>query len=163
MDVQAGLCLCSSHPTVRFSRHKAHMQVPVKIQWKLFTTTFLKQQKFFNTSIVLAQMSKFSLESIHYNRNSVFITSNYLRTNSVVLRRVDCTRQKYLSQVKIIRIYLECEYGIEKSVPRINDWHHKACRVMTIDDHEGQIFLSYSQTNYGLFFLYTIKYCIFIF
>ena len=30
-----------------------------------------------------------------------------------------------------IRIYHECEAGIEKSILRITDWHHKACRVMT--------------------------------
>ena len=46
----------------------------------------------------------------------------------------------------IIRIYHECEDGIEKSVPRITDWHHESCRVMTIGDHEGQIFLSYPHT-----------------
>ena len=28
-----------------------------------------------------------------------------------------------------------------KYVPRITDWHHKACRVMTIGDCEGRIFL----------------------
>ena len=41
---------------------------------------------------------------------------------------------------KNIRIYHECEGGIEKSVPRITDWHHKACRVMTNGDPEGRIF-----------------------
>ena len=40
-----------------------------------------------------------------------------------------------------IRIHHVCEGGIEKSVPRITDWHHKACQVMTNSDHEGQIFL----------------------
>ena len=39
-----------------------------------------------------------------------------------------------------IRIHHECEGGIEKSVPRIDDWHHEACRVMTNGDREGQIF-----------------------
>ena len=39
-----------------------------------------------------------------------------------------------------IRIHQECEGGIEKSVPRITDWHYKACRVMTNGDHERQIF-----------------------
>ena len=34
----------------------------------------------------------------------------------------------------------ECEGRIEKSVPRITDWHHVACRVMTKGDHEGRIF-----------------------
>ena len=41
---------------------------------------------------------------------------------------------------KIIKIYHECEGGIDKSVPRIAVWHHKACQVMTNCDHEGQIF-----------------------
>ena len=42
--------------------------------------------------------------------------------------------------VQIIRIDHECEGGIEKSIPRITDWHHGACRVMTNGDHEGPIF-----------------------
>ena len=29
---------------------------------------------------------------------------------------------------KTIKILHECEGGIEKSVPRITDWHHEACR-----------------------------------
>ena len=55
----------------------------------------------------------------------------------------------------IIRIYHEGEGRIEKSVPRIAVWHHEACRVMTIDDPEGQIFLSYPHTNNGFLFLLT--------
>ena len=51
----------------------------------------------------------------------------------------------------LIRIYHECEGRIEKSVPRITDWHHEACRVMTNGDLEGQIFLSDPNTNYGFF------------
>ena len=47
-------------------------------------------------------------------------------------------RLKILAE--IIRIYHECEGRIEKSVPRIAVWHHKACRVMTKGDHEGRIF-----------------------
>ena len=54
-----------------------------------------------------------------------------------------------------IRIYHECEGRIEKSVLRIAVWHHKACRVMTNGDPEGQIFLSYPHTNSGFFFLLT--------
>ena len=50
-------------------------------------------------------------------------------------------------RVKIIKIYHECEGRIGKSVPRITDWHHEACRVMTNGDHEGQIFLSYPYAN----------------
>ena len=41
---------------------------------------------------------------------------------------------------RIIRIWDECEGGIEKSIPRITIWHHKACRVMTNSDREGRIF-----------------------
>ena len=42
--------------------------------------------------------------------------------------------------LKTTRIYHECEGRIEKSVPRVAVWHHKACRVMTNGDPEGQIF-----------------------
>ena len=52
---------------------------------------------------------------------------------------------------KIIRIYQHCEGRIEKSVSRITVWHCEACRVMTNDDPEGRIFLSYPQTNNGFF------------
>ena len=43
-------------------------------------------------------------------------------------------------KAKIIRIYHECEGGIEKPVPKITYWHHEACRVMTNGDHKGWIF-----------------------
>ena len=43
--------------------------------------------------------------------------------------------QMYKTQiVGIISIHHKCE--IEKSVPRITDWHHEACRGMTIVDAE---------------------------
>ena len=32
-------------------------------------------------------------------------------------------------------IYHKYVGGIEKSIPRITDLHHEACRVMTIGDH----------------------------
>ena len=54
---------------------------------------------------------------------------------------------------KIIKIYHECAGRIEKSIPRIGVWHHKACRVVTIGDPNGRIFLSYPNTNNGFFFL----------
>ena len=63
--------------------------------------------------------------------------------------------QKTLKILSEIRIYHECEGRIEKSVRRIAVWHHKACRVMTNRDPEGQIFLSYPHTNNGFFFLLT--------
>ena len=46
-----------------------------------------------------------------------------------------------------------CEGRIEKSVRRIAVWHHEACVVMTNVDPEGRIFLSFTHTNNGLFFL----------
>ena len=52
-----------------------------------------------------------------------------------------------------IRIYDEYELGIEKSVPRITDWHHEACGVMTNGDPEGRIFLSHPHTIDGFYFL----------
>ena len=56
---------------------------------------------------------------------------------------------------KNIRVHRECEGRIEKSVPRITLWHHKACRVMTSGDQEGGIFLSYLHMNNGCLFLLT--------
>ena len=58
----------------------------------------------------------------------------------------------------IIRIHHECEGSIEKSVSRITNWHHEACRVMINGDREGRIFLSHPHMNNGFFFLLTIKY-----
>ena len=56
---------------------------------------------------------------------------------------------------EIIRIYHECEDGIEKSVPRITDWYDEACHLMTTGDREGPIFLSHPHKNNGFFFLLT--------
>ena len=49
-----------------------------------------------------------------------------------------------------------CMVWIEKSVTRVTDRHHKACRVMPNSDPEGQIFLSTSYTHDRYFFLHTI-------
>ena len=57
-------------------------------------------------------------------------------------------------------IHNEYEGGIEKSVPRITDWHPEACRVMTIFDPEGRVFLSQPHTHDGYFFWLTTKYFI---
>ena len=56
---------------------------------------------------------------------------------------------------QIIRIYHEYDGRIKNSVPRITDWHHEACRVMTNGDPEGRILLFYPHTNSGSFFLLT--------
>ena len=39
----------------------------------------------------------------------------------------------------------------EEFVPRIADWHHKACRVMPNGDSEGRIFLSHPHMKNGFF------------
>ena len=57
--------------------------------------------------------------------------------------------------LKTIRIFHECEGGIEKSVRRIAIWHQEARQVMTNGDPEGQIFLSYPHTHERFFFLLT--------
>ena len=73
-----------------------------------------------------------------------------------------CASRLSLVQVEnsgIIRIHV-CEGGIRKSLPRITDWDHEACLVMTNCDHAGRIFLSHPHTNNGLFLLLTTKYLI---
>ena len=62
-----------------------------------------------------------------------------------------------------IRIYHECEGRIDKCVPRITVWHHKACQVMPNVDCKGRLFLSHPHTNNGFFFLLTIKYLVLCF
>ena len=68
-------------------------------------------------------------------------------TNGDPERQIFLTHQIRISGIfisgKNIRTYPECEGGIEKSVPRITVWHHKACRVMTNGDPEGQFFLTH--------------------
>ena len=51
----------------------------------------------------------------------------------------------------IIRIYQECDGGIERSMPRITVWHHEACQVVIIGYPSGRFFfLSYPHTNNAL-------------
>ena len=64
------------------------------------------------------------------------------------------------SSLGTIRIHHECEGRIEKSVLWMAKLHHEACRVMTNGDREIQIFFNPIHTNYGFFFLLTIKYLI---
>ena len=42
--------------------------------------------------------------------------------------------------MQIIRIDQVCEGWIEKSVPRITNWHHEACRVMKNGDSKDGFF-----------------------
>ena len=45
----------------------------------------------------------------------------------------------------------DCEVWIEKSVPRITDWHHEASPVMTNGDRKGQLYLSHLHKNNGFY------------
>ena len=47
---------------------------------------------------------------------------------------------KTVSVLHSIRIYHECEDGIEKSVTKKTILHHDACLMMTNGDLEGQFF-----------------------
>ena len=70
----------------------------------------------------------------------------------------------WFTSYNIIKIYHECEGGIEKSVAGITVCHYKACEKMTNGDRQGHIFLSHLHTNnIFFFFLLTIKYRISIF
>ena len=66
-----------------------------------------------------------------------------------------------LSPGKIISIYHVCMVWIEKSVTRVTDRHHEACRVMPNSDPEWQIFLSTPYTHERYFFLHTFWYTTF--
>ena len=73
------------------------------------------------------------------NSVCIFMQSETLATNRLPM--IDCDQTGAWLLCSIIRINLECEGGIEKSVLRITNWHHEACKLMTNDDHEGLIFL----------------------
>ena len=64
-----------------------------------------------------------------------------------------CHTLLLIENMRNVRIHHECEGRTEKSIPRIAIWYHEACLVMTNNDPEGQIFLSYPHTNNGFFFL----------
>ena len=55
--------------------------------------TFFSTAKFFTMSIVFAQMYLFSL-NLNSLQQKFSLTSNYLGTNSVVVKRVDCIALK---------------------------------------------------------------------
>ena len=63
----------------------------------------------------------------------------------------------------IISIFYECMVWIEKSITRVTDRHHEACRVMPNSDPEWQIFLSTPYTHDRYFFLHTFWFTTFYF
>ena len=64
-----------------------------------------------------------------------------------------CVPGEDTDQQRCIRIYHECEGGIEKFVSRITVWHHKAFPVMINSDLEGRIFFYPILTRIVDFFL----------
>ena len=76
-----------------------------------------------------------------------------------------CRRPFYGCARRLLFVHKETpgtrlEGGIEKSVPRITDWQHEHCRVMTNGDREGKISLYHPHKNNGFLFLLTTKYLI---
>ena len=57
-----------------------------------------------------------------------------------------------MDNISIFHVYM---VWIEKSVTRVTDRHHEACRVMPNSDTEWQIFLSTPYTHDSNFFLHT--------
>ena len=59
--------------------------------------------------------------------------------------------------VALIRIYYECEGGIEKTASRITVWYHNDCRGMANGVRKGRGFLYATHANDGFIFLLNIK------
>ena len=67
---------------------------------------------------------------------------------------IQCRRIEESTDHKI-SIFHGCMVWIEKSVTKVTDRHHEACRVMPNSDPERQIFLSTPYTHDRYFFLHT--------
>ena len=74
---------------------------------------------------------------------------------TVFSRTVQTTVFKHGIHMENISIFHVCMVSIEKSVTRVTDRHHEACRVMPNSDSEWQIFLSTPYTHDRYFFLHT--------
>ena len=61
----------------------------IVVQSKLFITTLFITAKFFTTSKVFAQMYQFSL-NLSSLQQKFSLKSNYMGTNTVVVKKVDC-------------------------------------------------------------------------
>ena len=66
-------------------------------------------------------------------------------------------------QKENISIYHVCMVWIEKSVTRVTNRHHEACRVMPNSDPDWQIFLSTTYTHDRYLFLHTFWFTTFDF
>ena len=76
---------------------------------------------------------------------------------------IETAKSEQILLVQIISIFHVCMVWIEKSVTRVTDRHHEACRVMPNSDPEWQIFLSTPYTHDRYFFLHTFWYTTFDF
>ena len=116
------------------------------------TSTFIKLPFAIKISAVSFLSGRFTQVLLYCIHISVSLSSPVMTLNS--------HWHVQFSETHNIRIHLECEDGIEKSVSRITDWHHEACRVMPNGDREERIFLSHPHTNHGLFFLHYTNFLI---
>ena len=71
---------------------------------------------------------------VYLNMWSLLCAQWVTKGTSLLCKGREDSDQTELMPKLIIRIYLECEGRIKKSVPRITVWHHEACRVMTNGD-----------------------------
>ena len=76
-----------------------------------------------------------------------------VRVGEIELSHMDKKHRNPNLVCENIRIYHECEDEIEKSVARITDCHHEACRSMTNSYRQGRIYLSNPHKNNGYIFL----------
>ena len=102
------------------------------------------------TQIMLYADNKNADQLVHLSRLISFFIISLVSPIAVHT----CYQGLYRQVLYNIRIYHECEGGIEKSFLRITVWHHEACRVMTNGNPEGRIFtcISHPHTNNGFFF-----------
>ena len=78
-------------------------------------------------------------------------------------RHFNVTCEQSQPMGKTVSILHGCMVWIEKSVTRVTDRHHEACRVMPNSDPEWQISLSTPYTHDRYFFLHTFWYTTFDF
>ena len=119
-------------PTIRLSYNLSHFSLKIIAQLYLSYAT-----------TPYPQLSKHT-----YSHHKLYISTHSYK----------CIRQ----WVGFVRIFHECEGGVEKSFPRITNWHNKACRVMTICNRETWIFLSHPHTSNVFYFLLITKCLIYV-
>ena len=83
--------------------------VPCFMYSNSYTAKFFIKANFFTTSNAFAQMYQFSL-NLNSLQQKISLMSNYLGTNSVVVKRVDCIG-KFIS-LKMSAFYLCCIYSL---------------------------------------------------